>query len=112
MLPLVVCFQFLCHFVALCSSNSLFTTLCGILLYSSSNDSFVAAFFASVSAISFPNIPTCAFTQQSVISQLVLFISIIFNLSSFVMHVWILLFCSFSSVILLSVYIVIVLSVL
>jgi hypothetical protein len=29
------------------------------------NDSFVATFFASVSANSFPSIPACALTQQS-----------------------------------------------
>jgi hypothetical protein len=74
MLPLVVCVQFLCHFLTLSSSNSLVTTLFGILLYSSVHDSFVAAFFASVSANSFPSIPACAFTQQSLISQFALFI--------------------------------------
>jgi len=63
-LPLVVCVQFLCHFLTLSSSNSLVTTLFGILLYSSFNDSFFADFFASVSANSFPIIRACALTQQ------------------------------------------------
>jgi len=111
-LPLVVCVQFLCYFFALSCSNSLVTTLFGILLYSTVNDSFFAAFFASVSAKSFPINPACALTQQRYTSQFALLISMIFLLVSSIKYVCIFVFRSLSNVILLSVYIVIFLSVL
>jgi hypothetical protein len=107
LLLLVFCVQFLFHFIMLSSSNFLVTTLFRILLYSSVNDSFVAAFFASVSANSFPSIPACALTQQSFTSQSALLISMVFLLVSSIMYVCDLVFRSLSIVILLSVYIVI-----
>src|SRR5215510_10677172 len=108
--PLHVCVHFLCHFFALFPSRSFITTLFGILLYLSGMFLFVAALFANVSANSFPLMPACAFTQQSVIFQSLFFISVIFLLISSAVYVCILLFCSLSSVVWLSVYIVALLS--
>jgi len=64
---------------------------------------FFAAFFASVSASSFPIIPACALTKQSFTSQFALFSSMIFLLVSSIKYVCIFVFRSLSNVILLSV---------
>src|SRR5215510_4047622 len=90
--PLLVCSHFLCHFFTLFSSRSFITTLFGSLLYLSGMFLFVAALFAKLSASSFPLMPACAFTQQSVIFQSLSFISVIFLLISSVMCVCIFLF--------------------
>ena len=72
---------------------------------------FVAALFAKPSAISYPITPAFALTQHNVIFHSLSFISVTFLLISSIMCVYILLFCSLSNVVWLSVYIVTVLSV-
>ena len=72
--------------------------------------SFVAASFASVSAISFPWIPAWAPTRQNWIFLFISPISTTFLLIFSIRYVWMLLFLRESSVIRLSVYMVAVLS--
>jgi hypothetical protein len=111
MLPLVACVKFLCHFLTLSSPISLFTTLF-VFFYSlqlmtrSSPPSLLAS-----PPTHFPIFPHVLDPAERYF-QFVLFIPLIFLLISSIMYVCILLFCSLSSVILLSVYFVILLSVL
>ena len=73
--------------------------------------SFAVASFASLSASSFPLIPSCALTHSKFIFQTVSVISFSFFLISSIRYVCMFIFLSESSVIRLSVYTVLVFSV-
>jgi len=64
--PLLELVHCLCHFVSSSSFPSVIIVSLGILLYTISSVSSVAASLARQSAISFPCVPACAFTQLKI----------------------------------------------